>query len=73
MFTIKNDRLRKALDKAGFRGVELIKDDGFFWFTEPEGFRVNYSTAVYVNNFSDMTISEWVDAAKECLIKDDEE
>lgn len=55
--TIK--RINKELENRGHKGIELVKGEGYFWFTggETASFR---SSSVYVFRLSHLTLDEWV-------------
>lgn len=68
---VRNHLLRKALAKAGLEDIKLYKDNGYFFIAcdnedSPYYDIVPglYKTSIYVNNFSDLSIDDWVEEIK---------
>ena len=70
--TIKNAKLRKAMDRAGLDSVQLEKANGHFWLWSDDE-EVNNTllsadhTGIYVYKLTDLTVDEWVDEIKAIL------
>lgn len=61
---IRNKALDEALRRKGIFGIELIKDDGYFWLAEADERNHDVKdgeASIYVNAFSHMPISWWAD------------
>lgn len=56
-------RVNDALEAAGFKGVELVRGNGYFYFSGGDTVRW-HTTAVYTNRLTGMTVDEWVDEAR---------
>lgn len=61
---IRNKRLRKLLDDAGYQDVELVKGDGYLYVDAADGQHYDWlnaldSTSIYLNSFSQQSPEEW--------------
>lgn len=61
---IRNRRLRKMLDDAGYRDVELVKGDGYLYVDASDGQHYDWlnaldSTSIYLNSFNQQSPEEW--------------
>ena len=56
-------RVNEALAAAGFRGVELVRGNGYFYFSGGDADRW-HTTAVYTDRLTGMTVEQWVDEAR---------
>lgn len=61
---IRNKRLRKMLDDAGYQDVELVKGDGYLYVDASDGQHYDWlnsldSTSIYLNSFNQQTPEEW--------------
>ena len=56
-------RVNDALEAAGFEGVELVRGNGYFYFSGGDTWRWT-TTAVYTNRLTGMTVEEWVNEAR---------
>ena len=65
--TVKNTKLRKMLDKAGYPDIELVKGDGYFYVysndfgSEHEKWLRNVDTDIFVNSFNQQSVEQWFD------------
>lgn len=55
-------RVNEALAAAGFRGVELVRGNGYFYFSGDTAHW--HTTAVYTDRLTGMTVEQWVDEAR---------
>lgn len=71
MARVTINKINRALEAAGFVGVELVRGNGYFYFAskldagdlgdnEPAGW---YESGVYVFHLTDYTVNDWVQAA----------
>lgn len=61
---IRNKRLRKLLDDAGYQDVELVKGNGYLYVDAADGQHYDWlnaldSTSIYLNSFSQQSPEEW--------------
>ena len=77
---VKNAKLRRLLDKAGYNDIVLVKGDGYF-YVDCDASDSEYakclgaldSTSIYVNSFNQQTPEEWfndIDEIVKHAIKD---
>ena len=65
--TVKNTKLRKLLDDAGYSDIELVKGSGYFYLvsnepnSEHEKLLFSKDTDIYVNSFNQQTPEQWFD------------
>ena len=57
-------RVNDALEAAGFEGVELVRGNGYFYFSGGDSVRWR-TTAVYTDRLTGMTVEQWVDEARQ--------
>lgn len=72
---IRSHSLKKALSKAGLGDIELYKDNGYFFIAcdneDSPYYDIIpnlYRQSIYANNFSDLSIDDWVEEIK-CLLE----
>lgn len=62
---VKNAKLRKMLDKAGYQDIDLVKGDGYFYVvsndigSDHEKWLMVVDTDIYINSFNQMSVEEW--------------
>lgn len=65
--TVKNTKLRKLLDDAGYSDIELVKGSGYFYLvsnepnSEHEKLLYSKDTDIYLNSFNQQTPEQWFD------------
>lgn len=64
--TLKN--VNAAIAAAGFAGYELVKGEGYFYFTGNDAHEF-YDSSVAVYRVSDLTIGGWVDELRRKIEK----
>lgn len=47
--------------------LELVKEFDYFWFFPAEGYESEVPTSVFVRRINDLTLDQWLEAAKETI------
>jgi len=57
-------RVNDALEAAGFEGVELVRGNGYFYFSGGDTVRWHTSGVYGVSRLTAMSVEEWVNEAR---------